>query len=304
MNRLPPRAALCFLLLSVVPSVAKDGLTRDAAIRSAVLNHPELSVASLEIERAKSRLRWAGRLDNPELEFSTSTDQFGSNEGEGGFEIAFSQRFPLTSRLRDEKIVRRHDVELAEIEFGVRQRQLAYEVDTAWIASRTAQRAQVLQSEQLELSKQIAAFLTERAKLGEASSLDVTQASLNSQLLEQEVSIARGEVAQSMARLRNLTGIHPDTSIKLSGVIAFPKAAPPATLDLNAALQNRPDYSSLVVSSDLGKAQLTLAMGQRWDDVAVKVFAQRESATDAPEGLERNSFVGIGSLPERLPTNL
>jgi len=298
MSRSTLTLVVCALLVGVSHAVAEDGLTRDAAIRSAVLNNPELSVASLEIERAKSRLRWAGRLDNPELELSTSTDQFGSNEDEGGLEIAFSQRFPVTSRLRDEKIVRRHDVELAEIEFGVRQRQLAYEVDKAWIALQTAQRTQALQSEQLELSKQITAFLTERAKLGEVSALDATQASLNAQLLDQEVGIARGEVADSMARLKHLLGVDPVTSIALSGVIAFPKNAPPTTLDLNSALQNRPDFSSLLVSSDLGKAQLSLAMAQRWDDIAVKVFAQRESSTDAPEGLERNSFVGIGlSIP-------
>jgi cobalt-zinc-cadmium efflux system outer membrane protein len=298
MNSPTPQVALCLLIFSVVSAIANDGLTRESAIRTAVLNNRELSVASLEIERAKSRLRWAGRLDNPELELSSSTDQFGLNEDEGTFEIAFSQRFPVTSRLRDEKIVRRHDVELAEIEFGVRQRQLAYEVDKAWIALKSAQRTEALQGEQLTLSNQITEFLEDRAKVGEVSSLDAAQASLNGQMLKQELGLAASKVADADARLRHLLGIDPDKAITVVGEIAFPKAAPPVTVDLPTALRNRPDYSALLVSSDLGRAQLSLAMAQRWDDIAVKVFAERERATDAPEGLERNSLVGIGiSIP-------
>ena len=39
-------------------------------------------------------------------------------------------------------------------------------------------------------------------------------------------------------------------------------------------------------------------MAQRWDDIAVKVFAERERVNDEPGGLERNSLIGIGiSIP-------
>ena len=98
--------ALIFALLQSLP-VRGAPLTRDAAILEAVTKNPELGVAMIEIARAKSRLRWAGKLDNPELELSGSTDQLGANEGESTAEIALSQRFPITSRLRDEKNVRR-----------------------------------------------------------------------------------------------------------------------------------------------------------------------------------------------------
>ena len=298
MNRLLAPAALCLLFLCVAPSLAADGLTREAAIRTAVLNNRELSVATLEIDRAKSRLRWAGRLDNPEFELSSSTDQFGLNEDEGTFEIAFSQRFPVTSRLRDERNVRRQDVELAEIEFGVRQRQLAYEVDRAWIALKSAQRTHDLQAEQLQLSNQIAEFLNGRAKVGEVSSLDAAQASLNGQMLEQQLGLAEASVTDAQARLRHLLGIDPDKTVAVAGDIAVPASSPPVSIDLAGALKNRPDYSALLVSSNLGRAQLALAMAQRWDDISVKVFAERERVSDEPGGLERNSLVGIGlSIP-------
>jgi cobalt-zinc-cadmium efflux system outer membrane protein len=54
----------------------------------------------------------------------------------------------------------------------------------------------------------------------------------------------------------------------------------------------------LLAFGDLGRAQLSLATAQRWDDISVKLFASRELAQDAPEGLERNTFAGIGlSIP-------
>ena len=111
--------ALTLSTPSVLAQASGDGLSRDKAIGSALRNNLELKVAALEIDRAKSRLRWSGRLDNPEIELSTSTDAIGLNEDEGELELAFSQRFPVTSRLRDEKVVRQRDVELAEIEFRI-----------------------------------------------------------------------------------------------------------------------------------------------------------------------------------------
>ncbi len=67
---------------------------------------------------------------------------------------------------------------------------------------------------------------------------------------------------------------------------------------MGAVLRNRPDYSRLLRSGDLGDAQLKLAMAQRWDDIAVRVFLQRDSSVDEPVGIDRNTFAGLGvSIP-------
>ena len=294
------RAASLALIIPVLQSLPVLGapLTRDAAIREAVIQNPELAVAMAEIARAQSRLRWSGRLDNPELELSSSTDQLGLNEDEGTFEIAFSQRFPVTSRLRDERTVRRQDVALAEIEFAIRQRQLAYAVDRAWIELTSARRAETLQSELLKVNRGIAEFLKERAKLGEVSSLEATQAALNGTLIEQGLGVASKGATEASATLAALLGREPGASVAVTGTIVLPKDAPPITADLQSALANRPDFQAVLASRDLGQAQLALAMSQRWDDIAVKVFAERERVFDEPAGLERNTLVGVGiSIP-------
>jgi len=291
-------ALLMSISLGLASGASAVGLGRDAAIEAALANNLELRVAALEIDRAHSRLRWAGRLSNPELELSGASDFIGEDEDEGGFEIAFSQRFPITSRLKDEKEVRRRDVDIAEIEFRIRQRQLAFEVEKAWIALRAARRSEQASSRLLEVNADISEFLTGRVEVGEASPLDVAQAALNGELLKQQSGKARSAVASAAARLKQLIGSAQDAELGIEEGARFPDSAPPASLEMGAVLRNRPDYSLLLRSEDLGDAQLKLAMAQRWDDIAVRVFLQRDSSVDEPVGIDRNTFAGLGvSIP-------
>ena len=141
-------------------------------------------------------------------------------------------------------------------------------------------------------------FLAGRAEVGEASALDVVQASLNGELLKQQLGLARAGVADAAARMRQLIGTAPDAEIEIADGSDFPGSAPPVSLEMEAVLANRPDYSLLLKSEDLGDAQLKLAMAQRWDDVALRVFFQRESSVDEPVGLDRNTFGGVAiSIP-------
>ncbi len=297
----PILAALAILgTLIATPTASSEttSITREAAMSTALHNNRELAVAALEIDRARSQAHWAGRLDNPEIELSASSDQLGLNDDESTIALALSQRFPLTSRLRHEKNLRQRHLDLATIEFRLRQRQLAYEVDQAWITLRSASRLRALDEELLALSQEISLFLQSKVKLGEASALDAAQAKLNTALIAQEFGKARNKVNAASTRLRHLLGLPPGKQISASGETTLPTSAPSTKPDLTTALRNRPDYAALAASGALGQAQLTLALAQRWDDIAVRVFAERERAVDAPDGLEANTFLGIGfSIP-------
>ena len=88
------------LLLSISAGRTGElvGITRTSGIELAFQNNRELAVASLEVKRAASRQRWSGRLENPELEVALNGDGIGLDEGESNFEVAISQKFPLTAR--------------------------------------------------------------------------------------------------------------------------------------------------------------------------------------------------------------
>ncbi|MEQ1840169.1 MAG: TolC family protein, partial [Verrucomicrobiales bacterium] len=169
---------LATLLLAGLPVIrAEDAvsLARDKAISLAFANHRELKIAALEIKRASSRVQWSGRLENPELELSASDDGVGLDEGEGNYEIAFSQRFPLTAKLKKETSLRRYQVILAEAEIAERRREIAGEVDRAVVELLATREKILLGREGITLNKEIVTFLEKKAKLGEASKLDVIQ---------------------------------------------------------------------------------------------------------------------------------
>ncbi|MCC6952536.1 MAG: TolC family protein, partial [Deltaproteobacteria bacterium] len=122
-------AAIISMVTFVLHADDPVALSRNKAISLAFSNNRDLKIATLEIERAKTRVRWSGRLENPELELRVNDDGVGLDEGEGNYEVAFSQRFPLTAKLKRETGLRKYQVILAEAEIAERRRELAGEVD-------------------------------------------------------------------------------------------------------------------------------------------------------------------------------
>lgn len=273
-------------------------LTRDDAIRLAFQNNRALAVANLEIKRAGSRLRWSGRLENPELEFSYSGDGVGLDEDESMLEVGLSQKFPLTAKLKHEKNLRRHQVLLAEAEIAEQRRELAGEIDLAIVELLATSEEIRLSSKLVDLNRKIVDFLKEQVKRGEVSSLDVTQAILNGRTLEQtKKSLSATEKQQRLA-LNQLIGLDPTTPVDLQGQVALPGARPSFDVSLRTVLCHRPDYVLALAKIDESEAAITLEESKRWEDVAVRIFVEDENSVDEPIGLEKNTFAGFGiSIP-------
>lgn len=302
MTAFSPPLSLFLVALMTAGSVSTASeartLTRDAAIRTAFSNHPDLKLASVAVGRAASRLRWSGRLENPELELNVSDDGVGRNEGERNYEVAFAQRFPLTARLRHEKGLRRHQILLAEAEIAERRRELAGEIDRAIVELLATRERERLVREGISLNSEIQRFLEEKAAAGEVSKLDAMQAKLAARTLEQERDrLAVQEQQQRLALLR-LLGLGATTDLRLEAAFALPAAEPSTRADLEAILPRRPDHVLALAKIDEARAALVLEEAKRWEDVSVRLFVEGEKAVDAPNGLERNTFAGIGiSIP-------
>jgi len=290
---------LITLLLAGVPVIrADDAVSRDEAIRRAFGNSPELKIAALEIKRASSRLRWSGRLENPELELSASDDGVGLDEGEGNYEVAFSQQFPLTSKLKKEKGLRHYQVLLAEAEIAERRRELAAEVDRAMVELLGTREKIRLARKGIALNKEIIDFLQEQSKLGEVSKLDVLQANLNGRTLDQEVKLLLTQEGQKRMGLNHLVGLEATADFTIDGTLDLPGVRPPGEADLGAILNRRPDHVIALAKTNEARAAIALEEAKRWEDIAVKFFVEGEAVVDEPTGLERNTFTGIGvSIP-------
>lgn len=273
-------------------------LSTGQAIRLAFEKNRELRIADLEIERAAIRLRWSGRLSNPELEISALGDGIGRNEGESGYEVAFSQSFPLTSRLRDEKNLRQSQVLLAEAEIAERRRQLAAKIDHAIIELLNTRRKSELQGGLDELNSEITTFLKDRAEVGEASPLEAIQSELNGRMLKQSIASLKAEELRQRLALNQLIGIEPDDRREFTGDLDLPDGKPDQRAKLEDIFQKRPDYVLASAKIDEAAAAIALEHSKRWEDVSLRLFLEGDESTDEPVGLERNTFAGVGvSIP-------
>jgi len=273
---------------------------RDDAIRKALTTNPELAVARHEIRVAETRLKWAGRLSNPELEIGLNDDFLGSNDNENGVEIAFVQQFPITSRLEGERELGRRHVDLAWMEFAIRQRELAYEVDKAWLVLAAARESISLRTRQRDLNRDVVEFLEGGSAVGEASSLDAAQASLAGRLLAQQIGQAEREALIAESALRQLLGMPSGTAIVLSAAPKVPAKAPKAgqEVSIRKAIESSPELAAIEAKIAAAEAKLDLADARRWEDVALRVFLEREHSVDQPDGRGRNTFAGISlSIP-------
>ncbi|MCB1065381.1 MAG: TolC family protein [Verrucomicrobiae bacterium] len=273
-------------------------ITRTGAVDVAFRNSRELAIAELEVARAKVELRWSGRLDNPELEMNLSDDGAGLNDNEGIFEVAFSQRFPITSRLKDEKRLRGYQVVLAEAEIAEQRRELAGQVDLAAVELMATRAVSERQQKLSALNQKIVAFLAEQVAQGQASNLDLTQAKLTGRSIDQTIQALAALENTRQLELKQLMGISPEQPIRLTSELVLPGNQPDKRLATESLFRMRPDFILAVSRIDEAEAAIALEKSKRWADVAVKVFGEQERAVDEPTGLERNSFLGVGiSIP-------
>ena len=114
------RQTACFsavLLLAFAPFPVRGEpaliLSYDSIPQRVRARDPDLAAARLQIREAQGSALGAGRLANPELE--TAVEQ-NSRFREWKAEIGFSQRFPVTDRLRLEKEISLSGIKAAEAE--------------------------------------------------------------------------------------------------------------------------------------------------------------------------------------------
>lgn len=283
------------LLQAQTPSTKR--FTLDEAIAQAIAHNPALRAARYQIAVAQANLKWSGRLNDPEFEIGGNTDRWGLRDGESLLEVAIAQKFPLTGRLKRERELSEADLALAKAEVRVAEWILAAQVREAGTEALALQ-------QQIELRKELQVIVAELVQIidsalqrAEASELDLTEAKLEVQTQVAAIRSLEGELTETNGKLRALLGFSPDTQLSIGGGLFIPGEENQIPLSQKLIAQ-RPDLQLSLLREQRAQANIALASSRRWEDVAVKLFMERESAVDAPEGLERNTFVGLGfSIP-------
>ena len=273
--------------LLAAAAVAGDiRLTLESAPAYAMRHNPALAAARLRIEEARGRLHQAGRLANPEIELELNRN---IRAPEGAVAVAFMQKFPLTARLRLEKAVTRAELAAAEAEVRNAERKLAAEVSTASVKLLGVDAQKALRERQLGLSRELSTFTQKRVEVGEASLVDASLVELEAQQLQTEVLQLDAERAMLIGDLRPLLGMSVGDVPVIAGTLP-PTGRLPSR---GANLSQRPDYAAAQSSAEAARQSAALARAQKWDDIGLGLNATGERSEDAPEGFQRETFVGF-----------
>ena len=286
------------ILLILQPLQSKETYDLDGAIEKAISNNKELSYARLEIDRAKAKFRWSGRLPNPRLEFMGSSDQLGLNEGEHNLQIALAQSFPRTAVLNTETTLRFRQIALADAEVLTKEQALAARVAEDILKLVATRNYLKITREHIELDKAIIRSLKEFIARGEASRLELTQAELKLQHLNQQERGQISQIQQHRMHMHQLLGLPPESEATYTYQLDLPEEKPTSSLDQELILSNRGEYQiaqSEILASD---SELDHEKARSKEPIQWKALLAEERIIDEPIGAERNTFVGVSvSIP-------
>jgi cobalt-zinc-cadmium efflux system outer membrane protein len=247
--------------------------------------NPDLAAARLRIREAVGRAKQSGRLANPELETSFEGKP---NSREGNFEIGFSQKFPVTNRLRLEKEISATGIQTAEAEVRGVERWLIAEARQLAVKLLTVRERRALLKQQVSLAGEFAAFLASTAAKGEGSRLDAGQAKLEANSLALELRQIDVEETSLLGELKPLLGLKPGEALAVSGNL--PAASPSSG---SSDPGKRPDYQVARLEEKAAAANVALEQARRYDDIEGGLFAGAERMEDVPAGYENEALVGL-----------
>lgn len=279
----PSRLCALLLLAAAVQAAGETRLTPAIVNRLALSGNMELRAARQVIAEARARAKGSGRLSNPELGLEAA----GGQDFEGRVEIALTQWFPVTSRLRWERKLSELGITMAELEVAEKERQLATAAQEALVEFAAAREAVALDQRQSQAAETEADALKKQSEEGLASSLDAGTGKLAAdEILLLRADKKAGET-QAASRLATLLGAPADRAME-TDPLQLPSALPVPSRSLS-----RPDLKLAALAVENGDAEILLARSSRWQDIGVGLFAEGERNSDEPEGIATEGLLGM-----------
>jgi len=249
-------------------------------------DNPDLAAARYSLQEASGRLLQAGRLSNPNLSVQTSSNP---RSRELSLTVGFSQKFPLTNRLRLEKEIGKNDVLMAQAEIADLERQLVAQARQAVIEYLSLCEQRRLRKDQIKLIEELGTSLRKLATKGEVSALDVGLVKLEALQLTTELRQFDAQEKALHGIIKPLLGMSLNAPVLIGGDLEQM-----TTEALPSDLNRRGDIRAAKHSISRAGKQVELEIAQRYDDIEIGVFATAERVEDEPVGLENEGIIGIG----------
>jgi cobalt-zinc-cadmium efflux system outer membrane protein len=271
----PPRS------LQVSPLEPTGVLRLEEVLRTALLQHPELSATAFEVRAADARAVQAGLLPNPELEledFGGTGELRGTRASESTFQL--SQLIELggkrARRLRASGLER----DLAGWDYEAKRLEVLTEATKAFIDVLVAQDRIALTEETMRLSEQVLHAAEERIKAGKVAAIEATRARVEVSNARREVEHARSALDAARKRLAASWGGTRPAFERASGRLDAGVLPVPPAEELSQRLAQNPDLARWAVEMASRQAALRVEESKRIPDVTVSGGVRLVNETD------------------------
>ena len=284
-------------LLAIASKGAAADLSLESAVQTALMGNRDLVAARFAVHKAEGRLRQAGLLPNPEIEFNGFSDFVSSTDGEGEFVVGLHQELPLTSRLSISREISRVGVAEALREVRNYERLLISRVQVLYVRAQAARlRAGAAGTAKFDAAKS-AELAATRLSAGQGTLAESALARVEEQRWGTVATSAATEGETLLLDLKTALGMSAGESLVLSQSLESVLQTLQSRTNQSLTF-SRPDVELALLELDRAGAETRLAKASAWEGIRVGVEYMQDRGVDAPGGIDTGYFLGVKvSLP-------
>ena len=256
-------------------------LTLENAVEIAINNNPLIKSKIHNIEASKGRVRQAGLLPNPEIEFFTQempTNNTGFDQNQNS--VALFQKLETGGKRKLRVKAAKKEKRVVELDLQTAIAEITAKVKNGYFNVLTAQDKLKFAKETLEIAKSLMTISNERFERGDIARIEVIKAEIELSNTKMKVQEAERENLNSVKMLQTVMGV-PD--ITLNNLFPVSTADTPSlNLDkLNDLLLNsHPALKARKKIVDLSLIKISEAKRMVIPDINATIGYKRLSATD------------------------
>jgi len=260
----------------------------EEAVAQAMKNNPRLSAAAREVLAARSGVRSARALANPEITFAPGVTSL-SGTGE---ELLVSQPLELNGTRAARTGVASAQLRATQARAIIELRELVFDVKMAYYELARAREQQALAAELLKTAEEFDRISRRQVEIGRRPGIDLAQTGIEVTRAQQQVTLTESQVTTALAALNTLLGRPPSEPIgSLSSLLFTPQPVDEETA-MRQALAARAEITVEEAIADSFRQEARLARAEGLPDLAPQVRIG-SLLRGIPEASSGNGF-GIG----------
>ncbi len=283
---------LALVLSWPLHAFADEGLTLDAALRTAFERSPALAEADAAVQAAEARALAAGTYPfNPELRGEAGA-RTGPDDTAADWGIEIGQTIELAGQTGKRESAAQAEVKRARAERDVARRALAARVRLAYLEACRARDLLQIETAQAALARELAGTVERRLEAGAATRLELNVTRTESGRAEARARGAEGRYRVVRGALAEAVGLAAAAGVEPVDVLKAPDDAPIPSMPalLARAKEHRPELLTLNTAREAAQRRVEAAESEAVPDLGLSAFVQREGG--------RETIVGGGlSLP-------